>query len=124
MRCCRLLSLTALSLVVMSASPAASQDSHVSEALQHAQAAAMQGKLDYPDDLVKQAKEALKQAQQAAKGSTNPHLTSGISALEKAIEHGRAGHNAEATKAAEEAVTHLSQVTDAPAEAPPGDSGY
>jgi hypothetical protein len=108
----------------MSASPAASQDSHVGEALQHAQAAALQGKQGYPDDLVKQAKEALKQAQQAAKGSTNPHLASGIDALEKAIEHGRAGHHDEATKAAEEAVTHLSQVTAAPAGAPPEESGY
>lgn len=125
MRCHRLLFLTALSLIAVSVSPAVSQGTHIGEALQHAQAAAMQGRQDYPDDLVKQAKEALQHAEQAAKGNDNPHLTSGIGALKNAIEHGRAGHTNEATKAAEEAVSHLSQVIPAaPADAPSADTGY
>ncbi len=125
MRYHRLLSLAALSLIVVSASPAASQGTHIDEALQHAQAAAMQGRQDYPDELVKQAKEALQHAEQAAKGNSNPHLASGIGALKTAIEHGRGGHKGEATKAAEEAVAHLSQATPAaPADSPAADTGY
>ncbi|MDF0642688.1 MAG: small metal-binding protein SmbP [Nitrospira sp.] len=126
MRCDRSPILTVLSVVLFTVSPAWSQGSHIEEALQHAQAAAMQGRQDYPDELVKQAKEALRHAEQAAKGNDNPHLASGIGALKRAIEHGRAGQNTEATKAAEEAATHLSQVTAAaPAVAPAAaDSGY
>jgi hypothetical protein len=39
----------------------------------------------------------------------NPHLDEGIKGLKDAVKHGNAGHAAEATKAAESAVMHISE---------------
>lgn len=113
-----------LSLMVIGTPRAIAQGTHVSEALQHAQAAALQGKQGYPDALVTQAQEALKHAEQAKKQATNPHLDEGITLLRSAIDHGKQGHTELATKAAEEAVIHLSQATALPAESPQADTGY
>jgi hypothetical protein len=46
----------------------------------------------------------------AQKDMKNPHLAEGIKGLKDAVEHGKAGHADVATKAAEGAVTHLSEV--------------
>jgi hypothetical protein len=40
----------------------------------------------------------------------NPHLDEGVKSLKDAVEHGKAGHADVATKAAESAVMHLSEV--------------
>jgi len=112
------------SLMVIGTPWAVAQGTHVSEALQHAQAAALQGKQGYPDVLVTQAQEALKHAEQAKKQATNPHFDEGIKSLRSAIDHGKQGHTEPATKTAEEAVTHLSQATVSPMESPQADTGY
>jgi hypothetical protein len=53
---------------------------------------------------------ALEHAQGAAKEVKSPHLAEGIKGLKGAIEHGKAGHADVATKEAESAVMHLSEV--------------
>jgi hypothetical protein len=60
--------------------------------------------------LVKHAQEALKHAEMAQKDAKNPHLAEGIKGLKEAVEHGKAGHADVATKAAENAVMHMSEV--------------
>jgi hypothetical protein len=115
---------TSLSLMVIGTPWAIAQGTHVSEALQHAQAAVAQGKQGYPDALVTQAQGALKHAEQAKKQAANPHLDDAITSLRSAIDHGKQGHAEPAMKAAEEAATHLSQATAMPAEAPQADTGY
>jgi hypothetical protein len=40
----------------------------------------------------------------------NPHLAEGVKGLKEAVEHGKAGHADVATKAAESAIMHLSEV--------------
>ncbi|MEW6542733.1 MAG: small metal-binding protein SmbP [Nitrospirota bacterium] len=113
----------ALGFVVLLSSGAAAEGQHVPQAVEHAQAAAAQGRQGYPDALVTQAREALTHAEAARTETKSPHLAQGIKKLNQAIEHGMAGHGEEATKAAEEAVTHLSQAAKPQAEASSSD-GY
>lgn len=119
----RLLSVGGIGLLLAVAPLALAESTHVAEAVEHAQAAAAQGKQGYPDALVTQAQEALKHAELAKKEATSPHLEQGIRGLKEAIDQGKAGHAEAATKAVEEALTHLSEPAPATAEASSGE-GY
>lgn len=119
----RLLSVGGIGLVVAAAPLALGESKHVTEAVQHAQAAVAQGKQGYPDALVTQAQEALKHAELAKKETASPHLEQGIRGLKEAIDQGKAGHADSATKAVEDALAHLSQPAPATAEASSGE-GY
>lgn len=48
--------------------------------------------------------------QHAMRGGLDPHVAEAMTNLKEAIEHGKAGHAEVATKHAENAVTHLSQI--------------
>ncbi len=74
-------------------------ESHMAEALTHAEAAAAatDGKT------VAEHAEAAKTHAKTA----DEHLDAGIKSLDSAIKHGKMGHTDVAKKAAEEAVTHL-----------------
>lgn len=74
-------------------------ESHLAEALKHAEAAATA-----PD--AKAVAEHAEAAKKYAK-TADEHLDAGIKSLETAIEHGKMGHADVAKVAAEEAVTHL-----------------
>ena len=76
-----------------------SAESHITEALRHAEAAskAADGKV-----IAGHAEAAKTHATTA-----DEHLDAGIKSLDTAIEEGKAGKTSEAKKAAEEAVTHL-----------------
>ncbi len=74
-------------------------ESHMAEALKHAEAAAA-------------AADAAAVAEHASAATTHAkiadeHLDAGLKSLEGAVEHGKMGHADLAKKAAEEAVTHL-----------------
>lgn len=123
MRLGKLLSVGGIGLLVAVAPLALAESTHVAEAVEHAQAAAAQGKQGYPDALVTQAQEALKHAELAKKETASPDLEQGIRRLKDAIEHGKAGRTDAATKAVEEALTHLSEPTPTMAQ-PSGGDGY
>jgi len=74
-------------------------ESHMAEALKHAEAAA---KADDGKTIAKHAMAAKTHADTA-----NEHLDAGITSLNDAIDHGKLGHGDLAKKSAEEAVTHL-----------------
>lgn len=75
------------------------EESHMTQALEHAEAAvnASDGKA-----IAEHAEVAKTHAKVA-----DEHLDAGITSLEGAIKHGKMGHSDLAKKAAEEAVTHL-----------------
>ncbi len=78
---------------------AVAAESHMGEALKHAEAAAA-------------AADAKGVAEHAAAATTHAkvadeHLDAGLKSLESASEHGKMGHDDLAKKAAQEAVTHL-----------------
>lgn len=75
-----------------------SQESHMAEALKHAQAAAQTADAKA---IVEHAEAATTHAKTA-----DEHLDTGIKSLEAVLEHGRMGHADMAKKAAEEAATH------------------
>jgi RNA-binding protein YhbY len=102
---------------------APAQNPHLSEALEHAQAAVAQGRQGYSDALVTQAKVALKHAELAKMEFKSPHLEEGIRLLKSAIDQGNQGNWDATTKAVEQAITHLSETNQPTAEAPHGD-GY
>jgi Small metal-binding protein len=74
-------------------------ESHMAEALKHAQAAV---KADDGKGIAKHADAAKTHAQTASE-----HLSAGITSLNDAIDHGKLDHTDLAKKSAEEAVTHL-----------------
>lgn len=74
-------------------------ESHMAEALKHAEAAV---KADDGKGIAKHAEVAKTHAQTA-----NEHLDAGITSLNDAIDHGKLDHTDLAKKSAEEAVTHL-----------------
>jgi Small metal-binding protein len=74
-------------------------ESHMAEALKHAEAAV---KADDGKGIAKHAEAAKTHAQTASE-----HLSAGITSLNDAVEHGKLDHADIAKKAAEEAVTHL-----------------
>jgi small metal-binding protein len=74
-------------------------ESHMAEALKHAEAAA---KAADGKAIAEHAQTAKTHAQAA-----DEHLDAGITSLDGAIDHGKQGHADLAKKSAEEAVTHL-----------------
>jgi len=80
-------------------------DPHAAEALEHAKEAVSHGKQGHGDVLKKHAEIALKHAKEA---KTNPHVEEGMLQLKLAVSN--APKVEVATKHAEEAVTHLSEV--------------
>lgn len=74
-------------------------ESHMEQALKHAEAAV---KSDDGKAIAEHAGTAKSHAKVA-----NEHLTAGITSLDAAIDHGKQGHAELAKKSAEEAVTHL-----------------
>ncbi|MGZ8227850.1 MAG: small metal-binding protein SmbP [Methylococcaceae bacterium] len=87
------------SALITFASFGAYAESHMAEALKHAEAAA---KADDTKSIVEHAEAAKVHAQTA-----DEHLDAGITSLNDAIDHGKMKHDDLAKKAAEEAVTHL-----------------
>jgi O-acetylhomoserine/O-acetylserine sulfhydrylase-like pyridoxal-dependent enzyme len=85
--------------VLTFASIGAYAESHMAEALKHAEAAA---KADDTKSIVEHAEAAKTHAKTA-----DEHLDAGITSLNDAIDHGKMKHADSAKKAAEEAVTHL-----------------
>jgi hypothetical protein len=86
-------------MITTSASGIFAADSHLNEAITHAEAASKGSD-------GKAVAEHAEAAQQHAK-IADEHLDAGLKSLEGAIEHGKLGHSDKAKKAAEEAVTHL-----------------
>ena len=78
---------------------ASAEESHISQAIMHAEAAA---KADGGKAIAEHAEAANTQAKIA-----DEHLDAGIKSLDDAIEHGKLRHADLAKKSAEEAVTHL-----------------
>lgn len=74
-------------------------ESHMAEALKHAEAAV---KADDGKGIAKHAEVAKTHAQTA-----DEHLDAGVTSLNDAIDHGKLDHTDLAKKSAEEAVTHL-----------------
>ncbi|MCX7099586.1 MAG: small metal-binding protein SmbP [Methylococcales bacterium] len=74
-------------------------ESHMTEALKHAEAAA---KADDSKAITEHAEAAKTHAKTA-----DEHLTAGITSLNDAVDHGKMKHADLAKKSAEEAVTHL-----------------
>jgi Small metal-binding protein len=96
------LKLTALSasiILTFAAFGAYAGESHMAEALKHAEAAV---KADNGKAIAEHAEVAKTHAKTA-----DEHLDAGIASLNDAIDHGKMKHADLAKKAAEEAVTHL-----------------
>ena len=74
-------------------------ESHMAEALKHAEAAA---KADDTKSIVEHAEAAKTHAK-----TVDEHLDAGITSLNDALDHGKMKHADTAKKSAEEAVTHL-----------------
>ncbi len=74
-------------------------ESHMAEALKHAEVAAKAADVNAIAEHAAAAKTHAKAADE--------HLAAGITSLDAAIEHGKQGHADLAKKVAEEAVTHL-----------------
>ncbi|MDH4242334.1 MAG: small metal-binding protein SmbP [Nitrospira sp.] len=100
--------LSALVGAPMLSSSAFAGNKHMSEAVEHAQGAAMHGKEGHADACVEHAGEALKHAQAA--GMKNPHLDEAVKHLTEAVKHGKAGHADACTEHANGAAMHLSEV--------------
>jgi hypothetical protein len=83
------------------------QEQTVKDAIKHATEAVDHGKQGHAEKLVTSAEASLQQALRAGK---DPHVAEAITNLKAAIEHGKAGHPDVATKHAESAVAHLSQI--------------
>lgn len=83
------------------------EEQSVRDAIKHATEAVDHGKQGHAEKLVTSAEASL---QLALRGGESPHLAEAITHLKEAIEHGKAGHADVATKHAETAVTHLSQI--------------
>ena len=95
----KLASLSAGILLTLISFGAYAGESHMAEALKHAQAAV---KADDGKGIAKHADAAKTHAQTASE-----HLSAGITSLNDAIDHGKLDHTDLAKKSAEEAVTHL-----------------
>lgn len=86
-------------ILTLAAFGAYAGESHLAEALKHAEAAV---KADDGKGIAKHAEVAKSHAQTASE-----HLKAGITSLNDAIDHGKLDHADLAKKSAEEAVTHL-----------------
>lgn len=83
------------------------QQQHRQEAIQLAKEAADHGKQGHIGALITTVEAALQHAQKAGEDG---HIDAGIAELNQAIEHGQGGHADVATKHAELAITHLSEM--------------
>ncbi|NOU22442.1 MAG: hypothetical protein HOO93_11785 [Methyloglobulus sp.] len=95
----KLTALSACIILTVATFGAYAGESHMAEALKHAQAAV---KADDGKGVAKHADAAKTHAQTASE-----HLSAGITSLNDAIDHGKLDHTDLAKKSAEEAVTHL-----------------
>lgn len=85
-------------------------EQHADQALEHANAAATQGKGGKAEALVEHAKLAMEHSLAAAivaKGASKNHLDEAAKELQESIDHGNLGHADVATKHAEAAVGHI-----------------
>ncbi|EGW21854.1 MULTISPECIES: small metal-binding protein SmbP [Methylobacter] len=106
----KLASICAALLFLLSTSVFA--EKHASEALEHANAAVVQGKAGKSEKLVEHAKLALEQTLAAsivAKGIPKNHLDEAAKELQEAIDHGNLDHADVATKHAEAAIEHINK---------------
>ena len=83
------------------------EEQNLKDAIKHAMEAVEHGKQGQGEKLVASAEASM---QQAVRGGKAPHLAEAIAKLKEAIEYAKAGHADVATKHAESAVSHLSQV--------------
>ncbi len=95
----KLTGLLAGSVLAFASFGAYAAESHMAEALKHAEAAA---KADDGKAVAEHAQTAKTHAKVA-----DDHLDAGIKSLDDAIDHGKQKHTGLAKKSAEEAVTHL-----------------
>ena len=82
-------------------------EQHRQDAIKLAKEAVAHGKQGHAEALVTTAEAALQHALQVGKDA---HVDAGITELYHAIEHGQGGHTDVATKHAEQAATHLSEM--------------
>ena len=104
----KLTSLCAGLLLILSSSVFAAE--HLTEALEHANAAAVHGEAGDTAILIGQAKAALEQVLEAsivAKGVAKNHLDDAAKELQESIELANLGHIGSATMHAEAAVKHI-----------------
>ena len=95
----KLIGLMAGTVLTAASLGAYAAESHMAEALKHAEAAA---KADDSKAITEHAEAAKTHAKTA-----DEHLDAGITSLNDAIDHGKMKHDDLAKKSAEEAVTHL-----------------
>lgn len=107
----KLASVCAGLLLLISASVFAEKN-HVSAALEHANAAAVEGKAGKPEKLVEHAKLALEHALAGAivaKSIPKNHLDEAAKELQEAIDHGNLDHSDVATKHVDAAIEHINK---------------
>ena len=95
---------------VASAPAKKSTEVHSAQALEHANVAAMHGKMGHASVLTEHAVVALEHAQaaeQVLEGESKAHMTEGIAHLNEAIEHGNMDHADVATEHVNVAITHI-----------------
>jgi len=91
-------------------------EEHLDQALEHANAAVVEGQAGKAPGLVTHAKAALDHSLAAslvAKSVPKGHIDTASKSLQDAIDHGTLGHAEPATKSAEEGVAHLKAAKDA-----------
>lgn len=96
-----------LSLFGAGTSYATGHEKHVARALEHAQAAFVEGQKDKPRSAADHARGALRHAEWAENIKSDPHITEATTHLNQAIEHGDMGHAKEAAEHAQQAMNHL-----------------
>ena len=97
-------------VLLLCLSTAVFADEHLDQALEHANAAVAEGQAGKAPSLVIHAKAALEHSLAAslvAKSLPKGHIDMASEVLQKAIDEGTLNHVQQATKSAEEAVTHL-----------------
>ena len=85
-------------------------ETHLDQAIEHANAAVVEGKAGKTPELAVHAKAALDHSLAAsvvAKSVSKTHIDSASESLQKAIDHGNLNHVEPATTSAQEAVNHL-----------------
>ena len=85
-------------------------ETHLDQAIEHANAAVAEGKAGKAPQLVVHAKAALDHslvASLVAKSAPKNHIDAASNSLQEAIDHGSLNHVEPATKSAEAAVSHL-----------------
>lgn len=98
----KLMGISAGILLSMASLGVYAAESHIAEAIKHAEATVKSADGKAVDAIVEHAQAAKTHSEEA-----NKHLTAGITSLNDAIDHGKLKHADLAKKSAEEAVTHL-----------------